>query len=277
VPKKVSTRKSATGKGNKAAKAGKAPVGGAPGAGRKASGKAAVKPVAKGVKDAKGAGGVRPVGKSAAKSPAKSAKSRKPAGQTLAKAPPAGESDRMVRSPLTKEELKEFRQLLLAKRRELVGDMTGIEAEALGADRQESTGDISDHPADAGTDNFEQEFSLGLLESERNMLTEIDHALTRIDKATYGVCLGTGKPISKARLAARPWAPYSIEYARMVEKGLVRAGDKIATDEELEEEDEDAEPEGESESESESESDVERDSEPEDHEVDHDDEAGYGV
>lgn len=274
VAKKVSPRKSATGKGSKA---GKASAGGASGAGMKAFGKAAVKPVAKGVKDAKGAkgaGGVRPAGKSAAKGPAKSAKSRKSAGRMSAKAPPAGESNRMVRSPLTKEELKEFRKLLLAKRRELVGDMTGIEAEALGADRQESTGDISDHPADAGTDNFEQEFSLGLLESERNMLTEIDHALTRIDKATYGVCLGTGKPISKARLAARPWAPYSIEYARMVEKGLVRAGDKIATDEKLEEEDEDAEPEGESESESES--DVERDSEPEDHEADHDDEAGYG-
>jgi RNA polymerase-binding protein DksA len=275
VAKKVSPRKSATGKGSKAAKvakAAKASAGGASGAGRKASRKAAVKPVAKGVKDAKGAGGVKPAGKSAAKGPAKSAKSRKPAGQMSAKAPPAGESDRMVRSPLTKEELKEFRKLLLAKRRELVGDMTGIEAEALGADRQESTGDISDHPADAGTDNFEQEFSLGLLESERNMLTEIDHALTRTDKGTYGVCLGTGKPISKARLAARPWAPYSIEYARMVEKGLVRAGDKIATDEELEEEDEDAEREGESESEG----DVERDSEPEDHEVDHDDEVGYG-
>jgi RNA polymerase-binding protein DksA len=272
VAKKVSPRKSATGKGSKA---GKASAGGASGAGRKASRKAAVKPVAKGVKGAKGAksaGSVKPAGKSAAKGPAKSARSRKSAGQMSAKSPPAGESGREVRSPLTKEELKEFRKLLLAKRRELVGDMTGIEAEALGADRQESTGDISDHPADAGTDNFEQEFSLGLLESERNMLTEIDHALTRTDKGTYGVCLGTGKPISKARLAARPWAPYSIEYARMVEKGLVRAGDKIATNEELEEEDEDAEPEGESESEG----DVERDSEPEDHEADHDDEAGYG-
>jgi RNA polymerase-binding protein DksA len=261
VAKKVSPRKSATGK------AAKASAGGASGAGRKAVGKAAAKPVAKGVKGAKSAR------KSAAKGPAKAAKARKPVGQTPAKSPPAGGSDRALRTPLTREELKEFRQLLLAKRRELVGDMTGIEAEALGADRQESKGDISDHPADAGTDNFEQEFSLGLLESERNMLTEIDRALSRIDKGTYGVCLGTGKPIAKARLLARPWAPYSIEYARMVEKGLVRAGDRIATDEQPEEEDEEAE----AESEAEADGDVERDYEPEDREADHDDEEpGYG-
>ena len=121
--------------------------------------------------------------------------------------------------------------MLLDKRRELVGDMTGIEAEAFGADRQEVKGDISDHPADAGTDNFEQEFSLGLLESERTMLAEIDEALRRIDDGTYGICLGTGKPIGRARLKARPWAKYCIEYARMIEKGLVRPGERIDEDE----------------------------------------------
>lgn len=263
VAKKVSPRKSATGKGSKAAKAS---AGRTSGAGRNAAGKVATKPVAKGSNGAKSAR------KSASKGPAESSKSEKPVGQTPAKSPPAGKSGQVVRTPLTREELKEFRKLLLAKRRELVGDMAGIEAEALGADRQESKGDISDHPADAGTDNFEQEFSLGLLESERNMLADIDKALSRIDKGTYGVCLGTGKQIAKARLLARPWAPYSIEYARMVEKGLVRAGDKIATDdEEPDEEDEDAE------SESESEGEVEQDFEPEDREADHDDEeVGYG-
>ena len=121
--------------------------------------------------------------------------------------------------------------MLLAKRRVLVGDMTGIQNEALGADRQESKGDISDHPADAGTDNFEQEFSLGLLESERILLGEIDEALLRIEQKTYGICAGTGRPISKPRLNARPWAEYGIEYARMVEKGLVRRGERLMEDE----------------------------------------------
>lgn len=132
---------------------------------------------------------------------------------------------------LTKSERQKYRKLLLEKRRELVGDMTGIEAEAFGADRQEVKGDISDHPADAGTDNFEQEFSLGLLESERVLLAEIDEALERLNGGIYGICLGTGKPIAKARLKARPWAKYCIEYARMLEKGLVRPGEQLDEDE----------------------------------------------
>jgi len=131
-----------------------------------------------------------------------------------------------AKGPLTKRDLGMFRRMLLEKRREIVGDMSGIEAEALKTDRDESKGDISDHPADAGTDNFEQEFSLGLLESERVILGEIDEALGRLDEGTYGVCLGTGKPIGKPRLKARPWAKYCIDYARMIEKGLVRPGDE---------------------------------------------------
>jgi len=132
---------------------------------------------------------------------------------------------RLPKSPLAKSELNEFRDILIAKRRALIGDMNGIQAEAFRINRQEGTSDLSNmptHPADIGTDNYEQEFTLGLLESERAMLMEINEALDRIEDRTYGVCLGTGKPISKARLRARPWAKYSIEYARMLEKGLVR-------------------------------------------------------
>lgn len=165
-------------------------------------------------------------GTDAKKAPAKAAKK---AAKKVAKK--AAKKAKAPRSRLTPAQLRSYRAMLLAKRRELVGDMTGIEAEALGADRQEVKGDISDHPADAGTDNFEQEFSLGLLESERVLLAEIDEALSRVEDRTYGICLGTGKPIGKARLKARPWAKYCIEYARMVEKGLVRPGERLVEDE----------------------------------------------
>ena len=134
---------------------------------------------------------------------------------------------RLKKTPLGRSELKEFRQMLLEKRRALLGDMTHMEEEALRTNRQEGTGDLSKiptHDADVGTDNFEQEFTLGLLESERVLLGEINEALERIDKGTYGICLGTGLAIGKARLRARPWAKYCIEYARMIEKGLVRRG-----------------------------------------------------
>ena len=79
------------------------------------------------------------------------------------------------------------------------------------------------HMADIGTDNYEQEFALGLMDSERKLLREIDAALGRIEKKTYGTCQGTGKPIAKARLEARPWAKHCVDYARMLEQGLVTA------------------------------------------------------
>lgn len=116
--------------------------------------------------------------------------------------------------------MNEFRELLLAKRREIIGDMGSLSEGALGINRQEAAGDLSlmpNHMADLGTDNWEQEFNLGLMENQRQVLREIDEALERIANGTYGICLGTGKPITKARLRAKPWAKYCIEYARLRE------------------------------------------------------------
>ncbi len=140
---------------------------------------------------------------------------------------------RKIKSPLTKRQLTKFRQRLLEKRRALVGDMSGIEAETIGAGHNSSGGlsSMPTHPADLGTDNYEHEFSLGLLESERALLDEINEALARINDGTYGVCLGSGEPIGKARLEARPWSKYGIEYARLIEKGLVRPGENGIDDE----------------------------------------------
>jgi RNA polymerase-binding protein DksA len=160
-----------------------------------------------------------------------------------------------MKSPLSKAELDEFRKMLMDKRRALLGDMNGMEAETFRTNRQERSGDLSNipiHPADVGTDNFEQEFTLGLLESERVLLREIEEALERIQLGTYGVCLGTGEPIDKARLRARPWAKYCIAYARLMEKGLVPREEPVPQAGE-----EGAEPEGEAEAEGEAETDAE--------------------
>jgi RNA polymerase-binding protein DksA len=73
-----------------------------------------------------------------------------------------------------------------------------------------------------GTDNYEQEFTLGLVQKDRDILREINLALAKIQNGTYGICEGTGKPIGKPRLEARPWARYSIEYARKLESRGVR-------------------------------------------------------
>jgi len=133
-------------------------------------------------------------------------------------------------TPLTKEEIKYFFGLLLEKRAEILGDVNSIESEALKKSRMDATGDLSSmpiHMADVGTDNFEQEFALGLMDSERKILVEINDALKRIVENRYGICEGTNKYISKARLEASPWARYCIEYAIMVEKGLIIEGEKV--------------------------------------------------
>lgn len=125
---------------------------------------------------------------------------------------------------LSAADAKHFRELLLQKRREILKNVTEFEDEALRKSRLDASGDLSCmpiHMADLGTDNYEQEFSLGLMDSERKLLREIDNALVRIENKTYGTCEATGKPISRARLEAQPWARYCVEYARMLEQGLV--------------------------------------------------------
>jgi DnaK suppressor protein len=134
-------------------------------------------------------------------------------------------STRTKKRSLTSADTEHFKQLLLEKRKEILRNVNEFEDEALKKSRLDATGDLSSmpiHMADLGTDNYEQEFALGLMDSERKLLREIDNSLGRIEEGTYGICEGTGKPIPKARLEAQPWARYCVEYARMLEQGLVQ-------------------------------------------------------
>jgi RNA polymerase-binding protein DksA len=128
-------------------------------------------------------------------------------------------------SGLTPKDIDHYRQLLLEKRAQLVGDVKTLRDEALSKNRQDAAGDLSSmpiHMADLGTDHYEQEFTLGLIEGERALLSEIDEALQRVDQGTYGICLATGNPIGKARLNAKPWAKYCYEYMLAQEQGRTR-------------------------------------------------------
>ena len=121
-----------------------------------------------------------------------------------------------IKTKLSKKELNHYKNLMLIKRAELAGDPSSIEAEAL----RSNDGDLSNmpiHMADIGSDTYEQDFMLGMAESERQRLREIDEALLRIQNRTYGVCQMTGKTIPTARLEAKPWAKYTIESARQLE------------------------------------------------------------
>lgn len=122
---------------------------------------------------------------------------------------------------LTAAEVSKFKALLLAKRKELLGDVLSMEDKTLG--RQGS--DLSNmptHMADMGSDNYETEHALRLVGTERKLLKDIDDALDRIEIGTYGICEGSGKSIPKTRLKAIPWVKYCVEYASMLEKGLAK-------------------------------------------------------
>lgn len=132
-------------------------------------------------------------------------------------APPTSEKPARNSAGLSDRELDFYRDLLLAKRREIMGDMSSMEREAL----REQRSDLSNlpvHMADQGTDAYEQEFTLTLVEKDRQLLREINAALAKIQDGSYGICEGTGKPIGKPRLEAQPWARYSIEHARELER-----------------------------------------------------------
>jgi len=121
-------------------------------------------------------------------------------------------------------ELEQFRKVLLMKRRLLVGDVSALEKAALEKNRQDASGDLSKMPldmADVGSDNYEQEFTLGLIETEQATLQEIDEALQRIDEKQYGKCVACSAAIPKARLKAKPHAKYCIECKRREENGTL--------------------------------------------------------
>jgi len=201
--------------------------------------------VAKKVKKATKKKAASPKKKAAVKKvTAKKVKTKKVAAKkkTAVKKAPAVKKKRVLkkrpRTTLSAAEIEHFKDLLLAKRAELVGDVNSIEKEALRKSRLDAAGDLSSmpiHMADMGTDNFEQEFALGLMDGERKLLGEINDALRRIEQKLYSICEGTGKVIAKARLEANPWARYCIEYATMVEKGLVTEGEKVFDEDHLEE------------------------------------------
>lgn len=131
---------------------------------------------------------------------------------------------KLPKTRLDVRQLRAFKELLLHKRAVLVGDVERLTDGALhrGADGQADTSSMPIHMADIGSDTWEQDFTLGLIASEQSIVREIDDALRRIQDRTYGVCLATHGRITVARLRAKPWAKYCIEYARAREDG--RAG-----------------------------------------------------
>jgi len=122
---------------------------------------------------------------------------------------------------MAKTDLEPYRRSLLALRARLTGNLSHLAEEALRTAGGESSGSLSNtpiHMADLGTDNFEQEFTLSLMQNEEQVLQEIREALDRIDHATFGECEECHNPIPKARLQALPYARHCVSCARKLQQ-----------------------------------------------------------
>lgn len=125
------------------------------------------------------------------------------------------DAERPRRAPLKKSELSRFRDLLLQKLEKLVGDLRSMESQALHGSGQDSS---ANHMADYGSDNYEQEFTLGLIENDEQAVNQINEALIRIDNGQYGSCQQCAQTIPLLRLEAIPWTPYCVQCQAMAER-----------------------------------------------------------
>ena len=124
---------------------------------------------------------------------------------------------------MNKAELGTYKELLLGLRARLRGDVSQMADAALKKSRSEANGDLSTmpiHMADIGSDNFEQEFTLSLMENEGVTLEQIESSLERIEEGSYGQCEECGVKIPKARLNAIPYATLCVRCAEQQENGF---------------------------------------------------------
>jgi RNA polymerase-binding transcription factor DksA len=117
-----------------------------------------------------------------------------------------------------KSEWQKYYQNLIELRERLLRQMNGLAKESA-----EEMAGYSLHMADSGTDNFDRDFALSLLSSDQDAVYEIEEALKRIEKDTYGICELTSKAIPKARLDAIPWTRFTVEaQAQLEREGALR-------------------------------------------------------
>lgn len=126
------------------------------------------------------------------------------------------------KSGYKKADTKVYKERLVMLRARLRGDVNALENAALRKTRSEANGDLSSmpiHMADIGSDNYEQEFTLNMMQSEGDTLQLIEEALERVEAGTFGLCTECSSKIPKSRLNAIPYTPYCIKCAEAQENG----------------------------------------------------------
>ena len=145
-------------------------------------------------------------------------------GRPLNKGKTTGASS-WTRSAKVKPELRKHYDDLLHRHDQLRLQVNGLQKES-----QAEMESYSLHMGDSGTDNFDRDMALGMLSSDQEAMFEIEEALLRIEKGTYGICELTGKKIPKTRLDVNPWARFTVEAQGQLEKeGALRQRNRIGS------------------------------------------------
>jgi DnaK suppressor protein len=121
------------------------------------------------------------------------------------------------RKKLTEAQLDSIREELVEERSTLLAQVRDLDAEADVNNWRE--GGFDDDPADAGSASFERETAQSLSKHARNLLSQIDDAMRRMDAGTYGTCERCGETIEVARLEALPYATLCMDCKRRDETG----------------------------------------------------------
>ena len=118
------------------------------------------------------------------------------------------------------EDSKPYKERLVAFRARLRGDVSRMSDAVLEKTLMQANGDLSAmpiHMADIGTDNFEREFTLRLMEAKDQTFDQIEAALQRMEDDVYGVCKECEGKIPKTRLNAIPYTGFCVKCASRLE------------------------------------------------------------
>jgi RNA polymerase-binding protein DksA len=119
------------------------------------------------------------------------------------------------------QEVEPFHQQLEQMVGRLSGNVSQLQAEALRTAGGDASGNLSNvpiHLADLASDQYEQEYTIGLLENQELLLEEVIEALNRITRGTFGYCESCGQDIGHERLEAIPYARYCIGCADTIQR-----------------------------------------------------------
>lgn len=110
---------------------------------------------------------------------------------------------------MNNKDIQHFRKRLMEERKILVDELEWVETNYIGSSQRDSTGEVSGHSthlADMGTDSSERDKAFIIGDTRGEALENIDEALEKLGKGTYGTCESCGQPIARERLEAVPHA-----------------------------------------------------------------------